>query len=82
MYVLGSLPYKLAFCVIMLYDRTIFRNSFLPVLAPSLPLSQKYTDIFAGVVGFWLFGYAISGNSEMAITGEEQDYIFWFFRVR
>lgn len=42
---------------------------------------QKYIDIFAGTLGFWLFGYAISGNTDAAALGEEQDYIFWFFRV-
>jgi len=40
----------------------------------------KYTDIFAGIMGFWLFGYAISGNADTGVLGEEQDYIFWFFR--
>ena len=43
---------------------------------------QKYIDIFAGTLGFWLFGYAISANTDHAIAGEEQDFIFWFFRVR
>jgi len=32
-------------------------------------------------MGFWLFGYAISGNADTGVLGEEQDYIFWFFRV-
>ncbi|XP_064390496.1 ammonium transporter 2-like isoform X2 [Halichondria panicea] len=40
----------------------------------------KYIDIFAGTIGFWLFGYAISGNTDAGVLGEEQDYIFWFFR--
>ncbi len=42
---------------------------------------QKYIDIFAGTFGFWLFGYAISANTSESVLGEEQDYIFWFFRV-
>ena len=42
---------------------------------------QKYVDIFAGTLGFWLFGYAISGNTNAGVLGEDQDYIFWFFRV-
>lgn len=42
---------------------------------------QKYIDIFAGTIGFWLFGYAISANTDAPVLGEEQDYIFWFFRV-
>ena len=42
---------------------------------------QKYIDIFAGTFGFWLFGYAISANTDAPILGEAQDYIFWFFRV-
>ena len=42
---------------------------------------QKYIDIFAGTLGFWLFGYAISANTNRSVLGEEQDYIFWFFRV-
>ena len=42
---------------------------------------QKYIDIFAGTFGFWLFGYAVSGNTDQGAVGEEQDYIFWFFRV-
>lgn len=41
----------------------------------------KYIDIFAGTFGFWLFGYVISANTDAPILGEEQDYIFWFFRV-
>ncbi|CAI8027225.1 hypothetical protein GBAR_LOCUS15581, partial [Geodia barretti] len=41
----------------------------------------KYIDIFAGTFGFWLFGYAVSGNTDQGAVGEEQDYIFWFFRV-
>ncbi|CAI8026356.1 Putative ammonium transporter 1 member 5 [Geodia barretti] len=40
----------------------------------------KYIDIFAGTFGFWLFGYAVSGNTDQGDVGEEQDYIFWFFR--
>ena len=43
---------------------------------------QKYIDIFAGTFGFWLFGYAVSANTDRPVLGEEQDYIFWFFRVR
>ena len=42
---------------------------------------QKYIDIFSGTLGFWLFGYAVSGNTDRPIAGEEQDFIFWFFRV-
>lgn len=42
---------------------------------------QKYIDIFGGTIGFWLFGYALSGNADAKILGEAQDYIFWFFRV-
>jgi Amt family ammonium transporter len=40
----------------------------------------KYIDIFAGTISFWLFGYAISGNTTGGTLGEEQDFIFWFFR--
>jgi Amt family ammonium transporter len=40
----------------------------------------KYIDIFSGTLGFWLFGYAVSGNTDRPIAGEEQDFIFWFFR--
>uniref|UniRef100_A0A1X7U2D2 Ammonium transporter AmtB-like domain-containing protein n=1 Tax=Amphimedon queenslandica TaxID=400682 RepID=A0A1X7U2D2_AMPQE len=40
----------------------------------------KYIDIFAGTISFWLFGYAISGNTTGIFIGEDQDYIFWFFR--
>ena len=42
---------------------------------------QKYVDIFGSTIGFWFFGYAVSGNTTNRILGEEQDYIFWFFRV-
>ncbi len=51
------------------------------ILIVAIPLSQKYIDIFAGTIGFWLFGYAISSNTDAGLLGEEQDYIFWFFRV-
>ena len=47
-----------------------------------IAILQKYIDIFAGTFGFWLFGYAISGNTNALVIGEEQDYVFWFFRVR
>jgi len=43
--------------------------------------AQKYVDTFASTIGFWLFGYACSGNTSGFIAGEEQDYVFWFFRV-
>ena len=46
-----------------------------------LIISKKYIDIFAGTFGFWLLGYAISGNTDALVLGEDQDYIFWFFRV-
>ena len=42
---------------------------------------QKYVDTFSSTIGFWLFGYAISGNTSGFAVGEEQDYVFWFFRV-
>lgn len=42
---------------------------------------QKYIDIFAGTFGFWLIGYAVSANTDAFGLGEEQDFIFWFFRV-
>ena len=42
---------------------------------------QKYVDTFASTISFWLLGYAISGNTSGSAVGEEQDYIFWFFRV-
>ena len=42
---------------------------------------QKYVDTFASTIGFWLFGYALSGNTSGFVVGERQDYIFWFFRV-
>ena len=47
-------------------------------------ISQKFCDLFAGTLGFWLFGHAISGNTDAKVMGAEQDYgnIFWFFRVR
>lgn len=47
-----------------------------------IAILQKYIDIFAGTFGFWLLGYAISGNTNELALGEEQDYVFWFFRVR
>ena len=28
-----------------------------------------------------MFGYAVSGNTDASVLGEEQDFIFWFFRV-
>ncbi|XP_065911000.1 ammonium transporter 2-like isoform X2 [Dysidea avara] len=40
----------------------------------------KYVDTFASTIGFWLFGYAFSGSTSGFIVGEQQDYIFWFFR--
>ena len=44
---------------------------------------KKYIDIFGGTLGFWLFGYALSGNANAndMVLGEDRDYIFWFFRV-
>lgn len=42
---------------------------------------QKYIDIFAGTLGFWLFGYAISANNGSKVLAEDQDFLFWFFRV-
>ena len=54
---------------------------FVPPLIPTSIYFQKYIDIFAGTLGFWLFGYAISGNSNTFVLGEDQDFIFWFFRV-
>jgi Amt family ammonium transporter len=42
---------------------------------------SKFCDFFAGTFGFWLFGYAISGNTDAVVMGAEQDYIFWFFRL-
>jgi hypothetical protein len=72
-------------CVILLF---FMRSGFLYVeLAFSMTHKRrrvvlaKYCDLFAGTLGFWLFGFAISGSTDAKILGAEQDFIFWFLRV-
>ena len=67
-----NLPHQQMLC------KASFRHFFVFVC---FYLLQKYIDIFAGTFGFWLFGYAVSANTDGKVLGEEQDYIFWFFRV-
>jgi Amt family ammonium transporter len=42
---------------------------------------SKYLDTCTSAIAFWLFGYAVSLGFNPAVLGEDQDYIFWFFRV-
>jgi Amt family ammonium transporter len=37
-------------------------------------------DTCTSAIAFWLFGYAVSLGFNPAVLGEDQDYIFWFFR--
>eukprot|EP00117_Sycon_ciliatum_P041986 scpid40849/ scgid30611/ Putative ammonium transporter sll0537 len=42
----------------------------------------KYLDTCASAIGFYLFGYAVSGaaGANKAVLAEENDFIEWFFR--
>ena len=54
----------------------IINRCIIIITVRDIAILQKYIDIFAGTFGFWLLGYAISGNTNEPVLGEEQDYIF------
>ena len=53
----------------------IINRCIIIITVCDIAILQKYIDIFAGTFGFWLLGYAISGNTSEPALGEEQDSV-------